>query len=437
MSKKKVIILGAGISGLSAAWHLQRNGMDCRVFEKESDPGGLCRSKNCGGFVFDCDGHLLHFKHRYAFDLVKNLLNGNIKGHSKNAWVYSGGIYSRYPFQANLHGLPEGIVKECLLGFIRASKNGRHKKDKSKLNFLEWIHLTFGKGIAKHFMIPYNKKFWTLSPAKMNCEWLDGFIPVPSLKELVEGAIQDSRRRFGYNAYFWYPKNGGISQLAAAFYRDIKNVYTDCEITQIDIRKKEIRNCRGNKDKFDYLIYAIPLPELPGLAKGLPAGLTPLFNKLRWNSIFNLNLGLDRKEDLPRHWVYFPREDTCFFRVGFFHNFSACAAPADKSALYTEVAYSKEKPIDKNKIVQRIKRDLIKVGLLSADDRQCCQDINDIEYGYPIYDKNYNGARGKILGYLEGKNIIPCGRYGSWRYFSMEDAIMDGKRVADLISKYD
>ena len=70
MAKKRIIILGAGLAGLSTAWHLQRRGLDCQVYEKEPEVGGLCRSKNIGGFTFDFDGHLLHFKHNYTFNLI-------------------------------------------------------------------------------------------------------------------------------------------------------------------------------------------------------------------------------------------------------------------------------------------------------------------------------------------------------------------------------
>jgi len=181
------------------------------------------------------------------------------------------------------------------------------------------------------------------------------------------------------------------------------------------------------------LISTIPLPEMPYIIKGLPKQAHALFKKLRWNSIFNLNLGINNKDCSGRHWIYFPQKELCFFRVGLFHNFSSYLAPLGKSSLYVEVAYSRERPIDKSKIILRIKEDLKKAGILTDNDRILVQDINDIKYGYPIYDAYYNQARQEILKYLTRKNIIPCGRYGSWRYFSMEDAILDGKRAADFI----
>jgi len=424
--------LGAGLSGLSVAWHLQKRGIDCQIFEKESEVGGLCRSKKIDGFTFDCDGHLLHFKHRYTFNLINKLLKDNLIEHQRNAWIYSFDTYVRYPFQINLYGLPPLVVKECLIGFIHTLRNGQPKKKKD-LNFLNWINRTLGKGIARHFMIPYNTKFWTLPPQKLTCEWLDGFIPVPSLNQLLGGTIEKNQRQFGYNARFWYPKIGSIASVPLALASEIKNIYTNCEIVEINLAKKEIKMTSGNKEKFDFLISTIPLPEMPYIIKGLPKQAHALFKKLRWNSIFNLNLGINNKDCSGRHWIYFPQKELCFFRVGLFHNFSSYLAPLGKSSLYVEVAYSRERPIDKSKIILRIKEDLKKAGILTDNDRILVQDINDIKYGYPIYDAYYNQARQEILKYLTRKNIIPCGRYGSWRYFSMEDAILDGKRAADFI----
>src|SRR3989338_7951047 len=102
MPKKRILILGAGLAGLSAAWHLQKKGIDCQLFEKEPEVGGLCRSKKINNFIFDYSGHLLHFKHKYTFNLVRNLLGNDLLKHQRSAWIYSYGKCTRYPFQANL-----------------------------------------------------------------------------------------------------------------------------------------------------------------------------------------------------------------------------------------------------------------------------------------------------------------------------------------------
>jgi protoporphyrinogen oxidase len=111
---------------------------------------------------------------------------------------------------------------------------------------------------------------------ELTCEWLDGFIPVPSLSELVDGTIEESKRQFGYSAHFWYPQNAGISCVPLALASSIKNIHTDCSIVEIDIHKKEIKMVSGNREKFDFVISTIPLPEMAHLIKGIPQEILSL-----------------------------------------------------------------------------------------------------------------------------------------------------------------
>jgi len=429
MKRKKIVVAGGGLAGLSAAWHLQKQGREVLLFEKEPEVGGLCRSKKNAGFTFDYDGHFLHFKQDAGLTLAQSLLKGELVRHRKSAWIYSFEQYTPHPFQANLCGLPTAIVEECLAGFARAArKNGVRREP----NFREWINGKFGAGIAKHFMVPYNAKMWTVPPEQLTCDWLDGFIPVPTLKRVISGAQKVNTEPLGYNAAFWYPKQGGVGQLAKALRGPLKNVFTGCAVAEIDPRKKEVRTSRGEKEKYDVLISTLPLPELPHLIPGLPKAVAASTKKLRWNSIFNLNLGLDKPLGHARHWVYFPEEDPVCFRTGFYSNISSVLAPAGSGSLYSTVAYSQNKPINKKNIIGRIEAGLKRTGILDGEAQVLCRDINDIKYGYPIYDKNYSRAREGIIKYLAQNDILACGRYGFWQYFSMEDALLDGKRAAQM-----
>ena len=430
---KKIIILGAGLAGLSAAWHLKEKGFKTTVYEKKDTVGGLCRSKKINDFVFDYDGHLLHFQNSYTLELVKKLLKDNLIRHERNAWIHNFGIFSRYPFQANLHALPKPIANECLWGFIRICNSRSASRGE---NFLKWINANLGKGIAKHFMVPYNEKFWTIPLKQMVCSsWTDKFIPQLYLSDIVNGFFEGNSNHFGYNAFFWYPKKGGIIQLPLAFEKQIGKISKNCCISEIDLKKKEITIKGKGKEKFDTLILTIPLPELIKIVKPLPDRILGSLNKLRWNSIYNLNLGVKGNCHPDKHWVYFPHKETIFFRAGFFHNFSKNTAPIGKSSLYTEVSYSKNKPINKKKIAKHVLDDLYKIGIISKKNRVLVMDENDIKYGYPIYDRNYIRATTAIKEFLSSNNVFACGRYGSWKYMSMEDAILDGKQIASFIQK--
>ncbi|MFC1698425.1 protoporphyrinogen/coproporphyrinogen oxidase [Candidatus Omnitrophota bacterium] len=425
--KKSFTILGAGLAGLSTAFFLKK---DYQIFEKENSPGGLCRSREFNGYIFDYDGHLLHFRNKEILNLVQKLLGDNLISIKRNSWISSFGNYTRYPFQANLFGLPKDVLKECLFGFVETQLNGRNKKAQQP-NLKQWILRNFGSGISRHFMLPYNNKFWTIAPERLSAEWVDGYIPMPSLKEVLNGAIGQNKKSFGYNSQFWYPRHGGIEKLICAFRRGLGDqIHTLHQARRIDLSKRTVSFQNGSKVKFTNLISTLPLPELLKIMPRLPAKVSRAAGNLRYTSIFCLNLGIARPEITNRHWVYFPEKEFIFFRLGSPSSFSSTVAPQGKSSLYVEVAYAQDQPIDKSKMVKRILQDLYKTKILApADTIEVCDPL-EIKYGYIIYDKNYSLSTKVIHEYLNQQRVYSIGRYGRWKYMSMEQAILDGKETA-------
>ncbi len=80
-----IVIIGAGLAGLSTAFHLK--GLPYRVFEKEKEAGGLCRSYQKDGFTFDLTGHLLHFRQPEIKALVEDLLPGRLEKHARRSFI--------------------------------------------------------------------------------------------------------------------------------------------------------------------------------------------------------------------------------------------------------------------------------------------------------------------------------------------------------------
>jgi protoporphyrinogen oxidase len=268
----------------------------------------------------------------------------------------------------------------------------------------------------------------------MICPWTDKFIPQFDLSDVVNGYFQENENDFGYNAFFWYPKKGGIGQLSLALEKQIGKVSKNCQVSEINLKDKEITIAGKGKEKFDILILTTPLPELAKIVKALPGKILNQLDKLQWNSIFNLNLGLEGSCQNGKHWVYFPDKKTVFFRAGFYHNFSN-AALTGKSSLYAEVSYAKNKSVNKEKMIKEILGGLCRSKIICKKNKILALDTNDIKYGYPIYDQHYSQATQEIRQFLSSRGVIACGRYGNWQYMSMEDVILDGKRVAQELYK--
>jgi UDP-galactopyranose mutase len=439
-----IVILGGGLAGLSTAWHLKKNGYDnFHLFEKESRVGGLTRSEKVDGFSFDYTGHLLHFKDKNIKELVLELLGDNIGYIERNSWIYSKNVFTRYPFQTNTYGLPVEVIKECIVGFIEAKfgKNGIDEKNSNPLpleeiTFEDWIYQNFGSGIAKHFMIPYNEKLWTVHPNEMTTEWMGRFVPQTSLEQLLDGALSDQSQKVGYNANFYYPLNGGIEALPKAFSSSLPNIHTDSEIHKINLKEKKIFLKNGDEISYDKLISSLPLNVLANSINQIANEIKNSISQLRYNSVFNINLGVDRNVS-DKHWVYFPEPEYSFYRIGFSSNFSPNMAPKGTSSLYIEISYTDYKPIDKRRAVEKVKEDLIKARILNESDKILVEKCFDIKCAYVIYDKNRTKVVNQIKDYLRENDIYTIGRYGSWEYSGMEDAIIQGKNLATEIVQED
>src|SRR5215204_5056794 len=125
-----VIVVGAGPTGLSAAYHL---GEDALLVEQASRVGGWCRSVEENGFTFDMAGHIMFSKDPYVHEMYRTLLGDNVHWQDREAWIYSKNVYTRYPFQGALYGLPPDVISECIVGAIE-SRYGALKPPKPSTN---------------------------------------------------------------------------------------------------------------------------------------------------------------------------------------------------------------------------------------------------------------------------------------------------------------
>ena len=136
----------------------------------------------------------------------------------RRAAIRSHGVFSRYPYQVNTHGLPPAVIAENVLGFIAAQlgESGAALRERVPRDFAEFVLRHLGEGLARNFMFPYNEKLWTVPPAELTIEWMGRFVPRPTLEQVVRGALGLEGDAEGYNATFLYPREGGIETFVRA-----------------------------------------------------------------------------------------------------------------------------------------------------------------------------------------------------------------------------
>lgn len=426
-----IAILGAGLTGLSAAYHLQ-DGYD--LFEREAEPGGLCRTMERNGFLFDYTGHLLHLRQEYTRQLVHTLLPDQYVRHSRNAVIYLQDRYVNYPFQANLCGLPPEIIKECLLGFIETLR-GQSPDPVSGLSFRQWVYNTFGAGVAKYFMLPYNQKLWNIALDDLSADWVSWSIPKPTVEEFVNGALGIRNRDFGYNPTFLYPKSGGTNRLPEALAARLHPAHCHYRTTAIaiDVEAQVIHFEDGSEYQYAHLISTIPLRHLIRLLRDVPDNIRDAGQQLRYVTVYDISIGVNRPNISDKHWIYFPEPEYPFYRVGFPTNFSETVAPRGCSSMYVEVSALPDDPVDEDRLRDQVCAGLLRCGLLKDTDKILVFDVVPIECGYVLYDLKRTHALEAILPCLHRRHINPIGRYGAWEYASMEDAILAGKQIISTL----
>lgn len=423
----KTVIIGAGLAGLSAGYHAQQKNLHYELYEAAAHVGGCCRTIERDGFLFDYSGHLLHLKDPYFQGLVRELLADNLNIINRNAVIYSYGAFTRYPFQANLFGLPADVVRECLLEFVKANYGNEDLPTRAYRTFHDWIVAKLGEGIGRHFMFPYNEKLWTVPTEEMTCEWLSEYVPKPNLEDVFTGAFEDQSKGFGYNASFWYPQRGGIQALCNALADRVANISLNESVTEIDTVTKTVRFASGKSASYTKLISTMPLDRLVEKLEGpVPAEVLAAGRQLRHNSVLIVNLGVKGGELTDKHWIYLPEKRFTAYRVGVYSNFSDALAPAGTTSFYVEIGYQQGWDVDKDALVAKAVAEMVEIGLIRSLDDILVKDVVDLECAYVIYDRCYGESRKTVMDFLKQHGIVSIGRYGNWEYSGMEEAMMQG-----------
>jgi protoporphyrinogen oxidase len=421
--RASVVVLGAGLTGLSASLHLTRRGVAHRLFEREARAGGHAVTIEEHGFRFDRTGHLLHLRDASMRALATELLPAErYRKIQRKSAVFSHGVYTRYPFQSNFYGLPPEVAYECLSGFLAA----HFAQDKPEpRSFEEFCQVHFGAGVSRHFMLPYNSRLWGVAPSEITSEWCQRFVPLPELSDVLRGAVGAQAPELGYNVEFWYPELG-MGSFAAAL----------AERTPVELSRAPLRIDRQRRElvfenetlPFEVLVSSIPLPKLLALLAPLPAPVAEAAARLRSTHLNYLDLGLHGPNPNPYHWIYVPEAKYPFYRVGCYSHFSDKLAPPGKSSLYVELVDRRAQNLER--ALAEVVPGLIELGLVRGESDIELSRLRTIEHAYVIYDHHYRAALEVIEPFLAAERIVSSGRYGAWNYSSMEDALLMGRDAA-------
>ena len=424
MHKSKIVIIGSGPAGLGAAYRLKDLGIEDFVLLEQLDyPGGLAASfVDDNGFTWDIGGHV-QFSHYAYFDemMIHALGEQGWLHHQRESWVWIEDRFVPYPFQNNIRHLSRESLWKCLQGVIDIYKNPSTKKP---ANFAEWIHATFGEGLAEVFMMPYNFKVWAYPPETMSYQWIGERVAITDLEKVTENIILEKDNvSWGPNSTFQFPKHGGTGSIwkAIAHQIGLEKIRLEQPVVQIDPSTRQIKTATGEVYEYDHLLSTMPLDQLTKLIVDCPSHIVERSQELVHSTSHIVGVGLNGKpkdELATKCWMYFPESNCPFYRVTVFSNYSPFNVPDINNnwSLMTETSESSAKPVDRDNLIEETIQGLLNTRLIA--------DRNDIvstwhytaEYGYPTPSVERDQILSEVLPYLDGIGVYSRGRFGAWKY---------------------
>jgi protoporphyrinogen oxidase len=420
----KYLIIGAGLSGLSAAYHLKD---DYILIEATDSPGGTAGTLNAKGFKLDNAVHVFYYKNSWIKNWIINELKVELLEKSRECFVWINNSYVRFPIQYHLSDLSFSSRLSALKSILYTLL--KTKKIKVSKTFEEYAEYSFGKYLTNIFVKPYNEKLFGVPLNQMNIDWMGDFVPEYSKSLMLLSFAGNENRNYGRNEKFYYPSEGGISSIANGLSYQLKRttIYNNSLISILpDVRRATFSD--GTEVNYKYLINTIPLNNFISKIKSLPNEILHSTTLLKCNSTTILHILGKGEINCKAHWIYTPDTNIPFYRITIPGNLNPKNCPENHFALTLEFGgdvYQNQIVFDKS--IKALKN----MGLLKVSNSNFEFHWRLLNCSYVIYDSNRQAALENIFKFLRGNNIWSIGRYGSWEYSNMEDAIIYGKNVAE------
>ena len=418
-NKVKYLIIGAGITGLSFARKAKE---DYLILEKEKTIGGYCRTIKKDGFIWDYSGHFYHFKdEKVKKDFIKKIKMENLVFQKKNTKVLYKGKKINYPFQMNIHQLPKKEFIECLYDLYNKKEEDKYK------NFLEMLYGKFGKAIVDKFLKPYNEKLYACNLQLLDQNAMGRFFPYANIGEIINNMKENTDK--SYNSEFLYPKSGAQSYINAIYEELDKNkIILNTAIIKVNEQENYIETINGEKIYYEYLINTIPFNNFLKLFENIY--YHTFSDKLSYNQVLVLNLGFNKNSKHKEHWMYIPDKDINFYRIGFYNNILL----KDKLSMYVEIGFPKNVEIDVKKELELTLENLKKLKIIDNHKLESYESII-MNPAYVHINEEHNRKLDEIKKQMKKVNIYSIGRYGGWKYCSMEDCMLEAYALFNEIGK--
>ncbi len=454
-----ILILGAGLAGLSASYHIGHD--SCLILESQDRAFGHIASERREEFTWDQGPHVSFTKHEYVRQLFETSAGSALLDIEVQVGNYYRGNWIAHPAQTALHQVPEPLRSACLQSFLSTRGQDVHLPI---TNYQQWLERAFGPVFANAFPAIYTQKFWTLPPEMLTTNWIGDRVLYPKIEEVKVGAVRAHHRSMHYITRVRYPSRGGYQSFAEGL-RAGSNIRYGAEVVSIDLSHKVVWLASGERLEYDILINTLPLPAFVNACVAVPTPVVDAARRLTCTQLLLVNIAAPHPTQRPEHWIYVYDEDMLTTRVNFTEKLSPNNAPEGWTGVQAEVYFSRHRPLATapEQVGVCVEGELIKMGLL--DPSLYCpgassrRHLKYAPWANVAFEHDTAPALQTIWEWLEasglardsadispltdwnnvewsserGESLFMAGRFGQWKYFWTDDVVLRGKFIAEAI----
>jgi protoporphyrinogen oxidase len=446
VQKSKIIVIGAGPAGLTAAYELCKKGYEVEVFEASEYVGGMARSFELWGQRVDCGPHRFFSSDKIVNDLFKEVIKDDYTLVNRLTRIYYRNKFFYYPLKignvlTNLNMLDVGSI----LGSYALQRINPIKEPKT---FEEWVTNKFGYKLFSIFFKNYSEKLWGIPCSKIDADWAAQRIKKLSLYEAVKGAIfgDKGKKHKTLVDQFAYPKNGTgalYEKMAEYINNSGGTIHLKTPVGKIILNENNEATGIGLKDgtvvNAEKVISTMPLTLMVRGLENVPEKVKQACDKLYFRNTTLVYLEVNSTTLFPDNWVYIHSPEVVHGRITNFRNWCPSLYGDKKTSILCLEFWSFDtdnlwNETDEN-LENLAKEEVRKIKLVPKDAEITNAYVLKVPKCYPVYETGYTEHLDIVTNYLDTiKNLMPIGRYGAFKYNNQDHSILMGILAAREIA---
>lgn len=442
------VILGGGLTGLSAGYILSKAGFGVKVFERDSTVGGLAKTIEKDGFRFDLGGHRFFSKEAGLDRFIRDLMGEELLLVNRSSKIYIRSNFIDYPLRPFNAMFGLGMLTTLkIIGDYSVEKIRRMLKDTAIISLEDWVVSNFGRTMFNIYFKEYSEKVWGIDCSRISAEWIARRIKGLSLAKAVKNAFFKFTGKDNPTLAdrFIYPELG-IGRISERLREEIgreNDVFTDTRVDCINhsngrVDSIVVKNL-GNTSvvQGEEFISSMPMTKLVRmLHPSPPAAVLDAALKLKFRDLVIVAVMVDRRRVTDQTWIYIPEQRIPFGRIHEPTNWSWKMAPEGKTIIVMEFFSFRGDQIwnmTDEMLTDVTVANLEELGFIKRDE-VIGSAVVRAPQAYPLFEVGYESLCDEIYDFIRRfTNLHIAGRSGMFRYYNMDHAIESGIETAEKI----